>query len=117
MNKNSPEHRTRQLLLLTGSFLLLCLLISTLLTPFPAKSSPGPSLLPELGAAAADEAAFRLSAYNGRVAAFRAGEEEPLYVADRLISDLPPADQERLLNGIPAPTRHDLTRLLEEYCS
>ena len=61
--------------------------------------------------------AYLLSVYEEHVAAFRAGEAEPMEIFETKTAFLPPEEAERLKRGIPAADEKALQRLIEDYCS
>lgn len=61
--------------------------------------------------------AYTLREYDGRLAVFEAGEEEPVRVLDLEVRLLPPYDQGLLRTGIEAADEQELRRLLEDYTS
>ncbi len=113
----------------TGSFVILCLIITAAILPNM------PDARAEEQARQQSEASFQaqseitsqdskeneyeyiLSESNGVIAAYRKGKSEPIYVSTVRVSDLPEADRIQLRCGIKAQTRHQLNKLIEEYCS
>ena len=63
------------------------------------------------------QAPYMLGAYQGKVASFRAGSEEPLEVFGVYLDSLPAVNQQELLRGIPAQSVEELQRLIEDYTS
>ena len=60
---------------------------------------------------------YLLKEYDKRIAVFERDKETPLYVSEVYVSELPKADRRLLQNGIPAQSKKELTRLIEDYCS
>lgn len=60
---------------------------------------------------------YILSGYEGMVAVFLPGSEQPSYVTDAPVSCLPAADRKILTEGLPVFSEEELTRLLEDYGS
>ncbi len=110
----------------TGSFLILCLIITTVILPgIPGAQAQEQSQQteeysqqrvsePEISS---DGDAYILSEYHGLIAAYKAGQEFPIYISTVRISDLPEADRKCISEGIPAQNRRKLNKLIEEYCS
>ena len=65
----------------------------------------------------APQPAYTLREFDGRLAVFAAGEEEPIQVLDLDIRLLPPYDQGLLRAGIDTADEQELQRLLEDYTS
>lgn len=63
----------------------------------------------------AEKYAYILGEYGGRLAVYRAGEQEPATVLDVYLGLLPPADAQALRQGIPVEDRAELERRLEDY--
>lgn len=55
--------------------------------------------------------------YNGKIAVFYEGEEEPIKQIDRGTQSLPKADRDMLARGIKVEGEEKLRRLLEDYNS
>lgn len=55
--------------------------------------------------------------YNGMVAVFYNGQDNPVKVTDRYISALPQQDINDLKQGIPVDDEENLRKLLEDLCS
>ena len=63
-------------------------------------------------------ARYVLRDWQGRLAVFREGAAAPEQVyEDVAVATLPPAEQQRLRQGVIAPDRAALCRLLEDYTS
>ena len=60
---------------------------------------------------------FLLGIYDGKVALWIDGFSKPYYVSEYSAQVLPPADQQRLAEGIKIRDREELNRLLEDYLS
>ena len=61
--------------------------------------------------------AYILSVYEGQIAVFIRGEDEPLTLLETRIASLPQTEAERLRTGITAENAEALQRLIEDYCS
>lgn len=66
------------------------------------------------GNAFADEAKFVLREYNGKVALFSVGEEEPIAVYSNSVDSFYPADRELLHSGIALSSHKELVQLIED---
>lgn len=61
--------------------------------------------------------AFILGSHNGYVALWEGNDPQPKKVFPYSVSSLPPADQQRLKEGIPIESKEELIRLVEDYLS
>lgn len=70
------------------------------------------------GVAVSQTSLYIVKEYEGKIAIYKTGEENPTQVLDDpYISNLPQADQQRLHEGIPVFTDDELTALIEDYTS
>lgn len=99
----------RRLYLLIGTAAVSLAAIVVLL--LVGAKSPAPQ--PESSAAAV----YILSEWEGKLAVFLPGKENPSQIYEVYITTLPPAEQERLKVGVPASGEEELSRLLEDYTS
>jgi hypothetical protein len=60
---------------------------------------------------------FVLGSFRGYLALWDADRPDPIQIFPCPVSALPEADQDALENGIPARSRMELDRLLEDYLS
>lgn len=60
---------------------------------------------------------YIIKSYNGKVAAFESGNDEPFRVTNILIDELPNKDREILTNGLEVDSQKELIAILEDYCS
>ena len=60
---------------------------------------------------------FILGVYEGKVALWKDNQKKPMKVFPYQVSVLPPADQERLRNGIHADTLGELYKMVQDYLS
>lgn len=58
-----------------------------------------------------------LGAWRGYVALYDRGQAEPRQIFPTLVSSLPEADQQALIDGILVRNDRDLQQLLEDYLS
>lgn len=63
------------------------------------------------------EAKYTLADYNGRLAIFENGNENPIEVFEIQTSSLPEGDKKMLKTGIQASSYEELLRLTEDYTS
>ena len=112
----------KKLLLITGCIALLSIFINArtqAIPPLPASipqdsQTESVSVPPETSS---DEPPYLLKEYDKRIAVFERDKETPLYVSEVYVSELPKADRRLLQNGIPAQSKKELTRLIEDYCN
>ena len=64
--------------------------------------------------AEADAVCFVLREYNGKIALFEEGNDEPLAVYKTSVDELFPADAELLREGIRLKNRAEVARLVED---
>ncbi len=117
----------KKLIGVTGSFLILCLLINGVLIPslpnvkaeektytrsIVSSTEPSSEAQPS-----STEVSYTLKGYKGKIAVFKSDSETPVKVTDTELSKLPKEDQESLIHGIEVKDRLELERLLEDYCS
>lgn len=62
-------------------------------------------------------AAFLIGNYQGYIALWTDEDSAPAKVFPYCVASLPPADQERIDQGIRVDSEDDLRRLLEDYLS
>lgn len=60
---------------------------------------------------------FLMGIQDGYIALWKTGEDAPLKVFPYQASSLPPADQQRLKEGIVIESGDELNRLIEDYFS
>ncbi len=58
-----------------------------------------------------------LGCYEGHIALWQEGMQEPEAIYPYSVSSLPPADQDALKKGIPIGSAEELARRLEDYLS
>ncbi len=117
-NKYKGADLMKKLLIVTGFMALICILITSNSssfgkTPETVMSSPADESLPS----GENEADYIIKAYNRRLAVFEQGQDEPVFISNVYISELPDADRELIKTGICAHSKKELNRLLEDYCS
>lgn len=112
----------------TGSFLILCLIITCIILPnMPNAQAQEESRQQQEETYSQSEVSdktketdrteYILSEYNGVIAAYKVDQSAPIYISTVKISDLPETDRECLKIGIAAQSRRQLNKLIEEYCS
>lgn len=60
---------------------------------------------------------YRLASYQGKLAVFIIGKNQPELVFDRYLHYLPDVDREKLEQGIEVADYSELMRLIEDYTS
>lgn len=61
---------------------------------------------------------FIIKEYNGKIAAFKEGQDKPFKTVDgAVLKTLPEADRELLKEGIPIHSLDELMQLIEDYDS
>ena len=73
-------------------------------------------LEPPSGSEAAAQA-YEIREYNGQIAVFLAGGDEPQMVLETQVKFLPDLDRAQLAEGIRVQGYEELTRLIEDYIS
>ena len=95
----------KKLIAITGVILISCVCAGSLWAPSAAsalqeKTEPG---------------SYKIADSGGHVAVFYA--DAPLLTTDTLTDSLPRADAKRVREGIPAKSRQEIEKLLEDFCS
>lgn len=100
----------------TGSycFVVLCLLITLVIVPILNKSS---TVLSNESKVPDNSLSYIVKEFNGNIAVFEKGNENPFKVTEVSIYNLPKRDQELLKEGIEVPNQDELNILLEDLCS
>lgn len=115
----------KKLVTVTGCFMLLCIVITSVILPSMPRTNAmennidadANSVVQDNSSADEEEKVFIIKEYNGKVAVFEGQNENPLFVSDVFVSNLPEADKELLESGIEVKTEKQLNRLIEDYCS
>ncbi len=127
----------KNLIIITGSILFICLFITSVILPSAANAdAQNISDAPDISSSAPLETSkekpsenskayesntqnitFILKDYNNFISVFQSGKEKPIYISDTCVSDLPQADIDRLKKGIAVSDKKELKRLIEDYCS
>lgn len=115
----------KTLLAVTGSILFICIIITSSVIPSSSKAeaqntAPVPSELSEEISQNSQESTvieYTMKEYDNRIAVFESGNDEPIYISNTCVSDLPKADIEQLEKGITVFDKKQLKRLIEDYCS
>ena len=108
----------KKLVLITGMILISCVLTGSL-------SVPQSDTAAEISASsAAQETETRMISegyvvrdYHGKIAVFKNGKMSPVRVTSTRTDSLPKSDAKKLLEGVDAPDKQSLNRILEDYCS
>ena len=106
----------KKLMAITGSILLLCVIITSVYAPHGTAVPPEETEISEMSKEAVKEK-YRLSVYERKVAAFENGKDYPIYISDVYVNSLPETDRRLLEKGIYVSDRKSLNRLIEDYCS
>ena len=124
----------KKLIMITGSILFICILISFYRQSYGAGAqaqhalysadaaqeqeslmhSPHSSMQTDQNSA---DDSFTVKAYLGKIAVFKGNEQQPCFVSEVHISTLPRAGRSLLENGIAVPDKKSLDRLLQDYLS
>lgn len=111
----------KKLLIITGCIAVLAILINAHTQAHPLAEEAPSIILPSITTLPAEETSeaspYLLKEFDKRVAVFARDENEPLFVSEVYVSELPKADRRLLKSGIPVGSKKELTRLLEDYCS
>ena len=106
----------KKLTILTGTILIICVIITAVYAPRPTALPPVQTEISQMSQEIPEEK-YRLSVYEKKVAAFRNGKDYPIYISNVYVNSLPETDRQLLEQGISAPDRKSLNRLIEDYCS
>ena len=106
----------KKLMAITGSILLICLIITAVYAPQGTAMPLEETKISEISQESRTEK-YRLSVYERKVAAFENGKDHPIYISDVYVKSLPETDRQLLEKGIYAADRKTLNRLIEDYCS
>lgn len=99
-------------------FCILCLIFSAaVLTTDAVRSSVAGAETETASAQSRSQAPYMLGAYQRKIASFQTGRAEPMEVFDIYLDSLPVVNQQELLRGIPAQSKEELQRLIEDYTS
>ena len=104
----------KKLILLTGVILIACVCIEHFAAPPSAGAYPSTAVQPSPQAA---DAGYIIRDSNGKIAVFAAGSDHPLFTTETRTESLPRADAKKLREGVKAPDRQAMRRILEDYCS
>lgn len=103
----------KKLILLTGVILIACVCVQAIAAPPPAPSQTAAENRQPKGA----DAGYIIRDSGGKIAVFNAGDDRPLFTTETRTESLPRADAKKLREGVKAPDRQTLRRILEDYCS
>ncbi len=115
----------KTLIAVTGSILFICILITSAVLPSSSgaeiqKDTPVPSEMSAEVQQSSEPSVvteYTMKEYDNRIAVFENGNEEPIYISNTCVSDLPQADITQLRKGITVSDEKQLKRLIEDYCS
>lgn len=103
----------KKLILIFGTFAVVCVIISYYVgTDVSAKNSD----IQEAQTQTVTECpAYTVKSENGRIVVYE--QDELFYKTMTATKTLPIKDQETLLYGIPASSKEEVNKILEQYCS
>lgn len=103
----------KKLILIFGSFAIICVIISYFVgTDVSAKNYDAQAVETQ---EVTTPAAYTVKSENGRIVVYE--QDELFYKTMTSVKTLPIKDQETLLYGIPARSKEEVNRILEQYCS
>ena len=103
----------KKLILIFGSFAIICVIISYFVgTDVSAKNYDAQAVETQ---EVTTPAAYTVKSENGRIVVYE--QDELFYKTMTMVKTLPIKDQETLLYGIPARSKEEVNRILEQYCS
>ena len=103
----------KKLILIFGSFAIICVIISYFVgTDVSAKNHDAQAVETQ---EVTTPAAYTVKSENGRIVVYE--QDELFYKTMTMVKTLPIKDQETLLYGIPARSKEEVNRILEQYCS
>lgn len=135
MAKGMIRIMLKKWLIAAGSSVVVCLAVTLWIVPqiknsraaampWPPLSSVTPSSAAPVVSAHAQSSSdapesrapvYLVGEYEGNVAAFRYGQDEPIQVLETPLSVLPEEDRRLLREGIPVETEAELAAILEDY--
>ncbi|MBQ1309040.1 MAG: hypothetical protein II629_00775 [Ruminococcus sp.] len=101
----------KKLIAITGVILISCVCAGSLWAPSAASAQPQTAGVQEK----TEPGSYKIADSGGHVAVFYA--DAPLLTTDTLTDSLPRADAKRVREGIPARSRQEIEKLLEDFCS
>lgn len=113
----------KKLVTVTGCFMLLCIVITSVILPSMPHAGATQQNVNTESVVQTDEntdgekTAFIIKEYDGKIAVFEGQAEEPLFVSDVSVNNLPETDKQLLNDGIYVSSKKELNRLIEDYCS
>ncbi len=112
-------------LLVTGVAIVTVVMTAVVATRFPKQASVVP-LLEHVSGVPVEESQqappqpayqYLIKEYQGRVAVYNSGSQEPDMVLDVLVKYLPDYDRQQMQQGIPVNSYNELVSLIEDYTS
>ena len=107
----------RKLVLLCAASAAAGAVLASGLTAAAVREGVQPPPEPPARRQSAPQAAYTLGEWEGRLAVYRDGEEEPEQVLEVYLNLLPPADAAALREGIPVADEEERARRLEDFAS
>lgn len=105
----------KRLVSITGSILIICLMVSVFLAPSGEAHSA--NTVQSETVSTNTEEIFIIKAADNHIVVYKKGESEPYLNTDTLIDSLPKGDIVYLEKGIEVKGRNNLRKALEDYCS
>ncbi len=103
----------KKLILIFGTFAIVCVIISYYVgTEVSAKNNDSLEVETQVATICP---AYTVKSENGRIVVYKL--DELFYKTMTHVKTLPIKDQETLLYGIPADSKEEVNRILEQYCS
>lgn len=106
--------------------MLLCIVITSVILPSMPRADAKNNITAKTDTSSVEQnikenskedTVFIIKEYNGMIAVFNKKSDEPLFVSEVSINNLPLADKKILQSGIEVFSEKELKRLIEDYCS
>lgn len=106
----------KKLLLITGSILIITVIVNGGIIP-TLKEKKEVSAVENSGNSVNYQQIYIVKEYNGKIAVFEKGRDEPYRTTNMSVNFLPDYDKKLLVNGIELQTQQEVDLLLEDYLS
>lgn len=106
----------KKLLLITGSILIISVIINGGIIP-TLKEKKEVSSVDNSDNFVNYQQIYIVKEYNGKIAVFEKGRDEPYRTTNMSVNFLPDYDRELLINGIELKTQKEVDAVLEDYIS
>lgn len=109
----------KKIIAATGIILISCMLISSYVSAgSPKNISSGSTITEEVPITSEPvKSGYIVSVFAGKIAIYRESDKQAIFTTDCLVQDLPIEDQEKLKQGIYAPTIREADKIIATYCS